>query len=82
MTMDIVVVWILVGGATGLLASLLLSHMPAGVMGAVIIGMVGAVVAGLVFGLLDLPISAGIITNAGVAFAGSVILLGITQKLL
>jgi uncharacterized membrane protein YeaQ/YmgE (transglycosylase-associated protein family) len=82
MSVNIIVVWIGVGAVTGLLASLLLSHAPAGVMGGIIIGILGAVVFGLVFGMLDLPISAGIVTNVGVAFTGSVILLGIAQKVL
>lgn len=80
--MNMILIWILVGGATGLIASLLLSRMPAGVAGAIIIGILGGVSAGLVFSLLQLPISAGIFTNVGVAFGGSVILLGISQRLL
>jgi uncharacterized membrane protein YeaQ/YmgE (transglycosylase-associated protein family) len=80
--MNMFLIWILVGGATGLIASLLMSHMPAGVAGAIIIGILGGVSAGLVFSLLDLPISAGIFTNVGVAFGGSALLLGITQRLL
>ena len=82
MTVDVVVIWILVGGVTGLLASMLLPHIPAGVVGSVIVGIIGGVIAGLVFGLLRLPIAPGIVTNAGVAFVGSVILLAAAQKLL
>ena len=82
MNVNVILIWIGVGGATGLLASMLLSHVPAGVFGSVIIGIVGAVIAGLAFGLLDLPISPGIFTNVGVAFLGSVILLAAGQSLL
>lgn len=82
MSMNAIVIWILVGGAVGLLASMLLSQVPAGVVGSVIIGIVGGVLGGLVFGLLNLPIAAGVFTNVGVAFLGSVLFLGLAQKLL
>jgi uncharacterized membrane protein YeaQ/YmgE (transglycosylase-associated protein family) len=82
MAMNVIVIWILVGGATGLLASILLSRVPMGAAGAVIIGIVGGVLGGVVFGLLNLPIAAGILTNAGMAFLGSVLLLALSQLLL
>jgi uncharacterized membrane protein YeaQ/YmgE (transglycosylase-associated protein family) len=80
--MNVIVIWILTGGAMGLLGSLLISHMPAGLIGSVVIGMVGGVIAGMLFGQLDLPISAGIFTHVGAAVVGSVILLALSQKLL
>lgn len=81
-TIDVFVIWILVGGATGLLASILLSRVPMGAAGSVIVGMVGGVLGGLIFGFLNLPIAPGIFTNVGVAFLGSVVLLAISQMLL
>ena len=82
MTVNVVLIWTLVGGATGLLASMLLSQVPAGVLGSTIIGILGGVIAGLVLGLVDLPFSPGIFTNVGVAFLGSVIFLAAAQKFL
>ena len=82
MIIDTIWIWFLVGGITGLLAGILLPHIPAGIAGSVIVGIIGGVVAGLGLSLLRLPISPGIITNAVVAFVGSVLLLAMAQKLL
>lgn len=81
-TVDVFVIWIMVGGATGLLASILLSRVPMGAVGSVIVGILGGVLGGLLFGLLNLPIAPGIFMNVGVAFLGSVALLAISQMLL
>jgi uncharacterized membrane protein YeaQ/YmgE (transglycosylase-associated protein family) len=80
--MNLIVVWIIVGGGTGLLAGMLLSRVPMGLVGAVVTGIAGGVLGGLAFGLMNLPIAPGIFTNVGVAFVGSVLLLALAQKLL
>lgn len=82
MTANAIVIWMAVGGVTGLLAGILLSRVPMGLAGSVIIGIVGGVLGGLIFGLLNLPIAPGLFTNVGVAFAGSLLLLAAAQKLL
>ena len=81
MTLTVIEIWIVVGGATGLVASILLSHVPMGVIGTVVIGILGGVLGGLGFGLLSLPVS-GVFYQRGRGFVGSVILLAIAQKLL
>lgn len=78
--MELILIWIGVGAVTGLLASLLLGNMPAGTIGAIVTGVVGAVVAGMLFGALRLPFYPGPLTQTGVAFVGSVLLLGIVRR--
>jgi uncharacterized membrane protein YeaQ/YmgE (transglycosylase-associated protein family) len=79
--MNAFLIWMGVGAATGLLASLLLSHMQAGTIGSIVIGMVGAVLAGLLLGFVRIPIPGGLFAQAGVAFVGAVLLLGAVQQL-
>ena len=81
MVVDMVVVWVGIGAVTGLLASLLLSRVPAGIMGSIVIGIIGAAAAGVILSLLNLPLTPGILLNAGVAFVGSVLLLAAAQTL-
>lgn len=75
-------VWIIVGGIAGWLASLLVRGGGMGVIGDVIVGIVGALIGGFVLSLL-LPGTFGITGfNLGsliVAFIGAVILLVIVK---
>jgi len=83
-------VWIIVGGIAGWLASLVVQGAGMGIVGAIIVGVVGAIIVGVVGALLDgfllsllLPGAFGITGfNLGslvVAFIGALVLLFIVK---
>jgi uncharacterized membrane protein YeaQ/YmgE (transglycosylase-associated protein family) len=69
-----IVVWIIVGGIAGYLASKVLSGKGMGLIWDIVVGIVGAFVGGWLAGLVGISVS-NIFMLAVVAFVGAVILL-------
>lgn len=77
-----VLVWIIVGGGAGLLASLLVKGTGFGIIGDIIIGVIGAFVGGVFMNLIGHTGFTGFNWwSLMVAFIGAVVLLGITRML-
>jgi uncharacterized membrane protein YeaQ/YmgE (transglycosylase-associated protein family) len=70
-----VIIWIVVGGVAGWLASLIVSGAGLGLVGDVIVGIIGAVVAGWLFPTLGLSLGGGIIGAIIAAAIGAIIVL-------
>lgn len=69
------IVWIIVGGIAGWLASLIVKGGGMGLVGNVVLGIVGAVVAGWLFPLLGLGLGGGILGAIISAMIGAIIVL-------
>jgi uncharacterized membrane protein YeaQ/YmgE (transglycosylase-associated protein family) len=82
MDLSVILVWIVVGGVAGLLASLLVRGTGLGLVGDILAGIVGAFLGGLLFNALG---HAGItgfnLYSLVVAFIGAVVLLVIVRLL-
>lgn len=69
------IVWILVGGIAGWVASTLVKGGGMGLVGNIVLGIVGAIVAGWLFPLLGLGFGGGILGAIFAAVVGAVIVL-------
>lgn len=69
------IVWIIVGGIAGWLASLIVKGGGMGLVGNVVLGIVGAVVAGWLFPLLGFGLGGGILGAIISAMIGAIIIL-------
>lgn len=78
-----IIVWIIFGGLTGWIASLLTgTNESQGVLGNIIVGMVGAILGGFIVGLFGGDGITGFnVSSFAVALLGSVILLFIFKQL-
>ena len=74
MSLTNIVIWIVVGGIAGFLASKVLSGKGMGLIWDIVVGIVGAFVGGWLAGLVGISVS-NIFILAVVAFVGAVILL-------
>jgi uncharacterized membrane protein YeaQ/YmgE (transglycosylase-associated protein family) len=81
MTIEQIVIWIIVGGIAGILASALIRGIRLDLIGAIIVGILGAIIGGWLFGLLGITIGAGIISDIVTALVGSVLLLLLLRSL-
>ncbi len=72
------IVWIVVGGIAGWLASLLVEGTGLGLLWDVVVGIVGGLIGGLILGAFGLG-GAGIVWTFVTAFVGAVILLFIVK---
>lgn len=72
------IVWIVVGGIAGWLASLVVEGTGLGLLGDIVVGVVGAVIGGWLLSLVGLT-GAGIVWTFITAFVGAVILLFIVK---
>jgi len=72
-----ILIWIIVGGIAGLLASKVLSGRGLGLLWDIVVGILGAFLGGWLAGLIGIPVSTGTFTLGGLvaAFVGAVILL-------
>lgn len=71
----LLIVWIIVGGIAGWLASNIVKGGGMGLVGNVVLGIVGAIVAGWLFPLLGLGLGGGIIGAIIAAMVGAIIVL-------
>jgi uncharacterized membrane protein YeaQ/YmgE (transglycosylase-associated protein family) len=72
------IVWIVVGGIAGWLASVLIRGTGLGILGDIIVGIIGGLIGGFLLSLVGLG-GAGIIWTFITAFIGAVILLYIVK---
>ncbi len=69
------IVWVIVGGIAGWLASMIVKGGGMGLVGNIVLGIVGAIVAGWLFPLLGLGLGGGIIGAIISAMIGAIIVL-------
>lgn len=82
MDLTAILVWIVVGGVAGLLASLLVRGTGLGLVGDILVGIVGAFLGGFIFGLMGQAGVTGFnLYSLVVAFVGAVVLLVIVRLL-
>jgi uncharacterized membrane protein YeaQ/YmgE (transglycosylase-associated protein family) len=72
------IVWIVIGGLAGWLASLLVEGTGLGLLGDIIVGIIGALIGGFILGLFGLT-GAGLVWTFVTALIGAVILLFIVK---
>ena len=72
-----ILVWIIVGGIAGFVASKVISGRGMGLLWDIVVGILGAFLGGWLAGLAGIPVSTGTFTVSGLlaAFVGAVILL-------
>lgn len=75
MDLTTIIIWLIVGGIAGWLASLIVRGAGFGIIGNIIVGIVGAVVAGWLLPQLGIVIGAGIIGAIINAAIGAIIVL-------
>lgn len=75
MTLDMLVVWIVVGGIAGLLADAMIKGIKVGLVGAILIGILGAFIGGWLFTQLNVRVGTGFIPEVFKAFVGAAVLL-------
>jgi uncharacterized membrane protein YeaQ/YmgE (transglycosylase-associated protein family) len=82
MDLTTILVWIIVGGVAGLLASLLVRGTGLGLIGDIVVGIVGAFLGGFIFNLLGYAGVTGFnLYSVVVAFVGAVVLLLVARLL-
>jgi uncharacterized membrane protein YeaQ/YmgE (transglycosylase-associated protein family) len=75
MTIELLVIWLVVGAIAGWLAGQVMSGGGLGLMGDVVVGIIGAVVAGLLLPRLGVYIGGGLISAIINAFIGACVVL-------
>ncbi len=75
MTIELLVIWLVIGAIAGWLAGQVMSGGGFGLMGDVIIGIIGAVVAGLLLPRLGIYIGGGLLGAIINAFIGACVVL-------
>ncbi len=75
MGLESLLIFLVIGGIAGWLASLIVRGAGMGILGNVIVGIVGAVIAGYVLPALGISIAGGIVGSIIHAMIGAVILL-------
>jgi uncharacterized membrane protein YeaQ/YmgE (transglycosylase-associated protein family) len=75
MSIELILIWVLIGAISGLTAKWLIGGVRSGVLGAIVIGILGAFIGGWLFGVFGLNVAAGFIGQVSMAVAGAVILL-------
>jgi uncharacterized membrane protein YeaQ/YmgE (transglycosylase-associated protein family) len=78
-----ILVWIIVGGIAGFVASKVISGKGMGLLWDIVVGILGAFLGGWLAGLVGIPVSTGTFTVSGLlaAFVGAVILLVVFRTL-
>jgi uncharacterized membrane protein YeaQ/YmgE (transglycosylase-associated protein family) len=78
-----ILVWIIVGGIAGFVASKVISGKGMGLLWDIVVGILGAFLGGWLAGLAGIPVSTGTFTVSGLlaAFVGAVILLVVFRAL-
>jgi uncharacterized membrane protein YeaQ/YmgE (transglycosylase-associated protein family) len=81
MALEQLIVWIIVGGLAGYLASLAVPHARLSLLEAIVVGILGAFVGGWLFGVLGIFPGGGIVGTLLIAFVGAVLLLMVLVSL-
>lgn len=74
-TGEVLLIWLIVGGVAGFLASLVVRGGGMGVVGDIVVGIVGAFIAGWLFPRLGIALPVGIVGVIIAAAIGAIILL-------
>jgi uncharacterized membrane protein YeaQ/YmgE (transglycosylase-associated protein family) len=74
-TLTSIIVWLIVGGVAGWLASMIVTGAGFGLVGDIIVGIVGAFIAGWLFPTLGISLGGGILGSIIAAAIGAIILL-------
>ena len=75
MSGEVLLIWLIVGGVAGFLASVVVSGGGMGVLGDIIVGIIGAFIAGWLFPRLHIALPVGIVGTIIAAAIGAIILL-------
>jgi len=75
MSLELLLIWILIGAVAGWLAGLIVKGYGFGLVGNIVLGIVGAFVGGWIFAQLGIVIVSGIIGTIIAATTGAVVLL-------
>lgn len=81
MTLDQVVVWIIVGGLTGLFADSIVRRLRIGVVGAMLVGILGGLTGGWLLGMFGISPGSGVVSELAKALIGAVALLLLLRSL-
>jgi uncharacterized membrane protein YeaQ/YmgE (transglycosylase-associated protein family) len=79
MTLELILIWLLVGAIAGWLAGLIVRGGGFGLVGDILVGIVGAVIGGWLLPRLGIVIGSGILSAIVTAVIGAVILLLIVK---
>jgi len=80
MTLENILVWAIVGLASGWLAGVVMKGRGYGIVANICLGIVGACIGGFLLGLLGIHAS-GVIGNTVVAFLGALVVVGLVRAL-
>lgn len=75
MTLELILIWLLIGAIAGWLAGMVVKGGGFGLPGDIIVGIVGAVIGGWLFGQLGIFVGAGIVGAIIAATVGAIVLL-------
>lgn len=75
MSLELMLIWLIVGAVAGWLAGLIVKGYGFGFAGNIVLGIIGAIVGGWLFGRLGIVIAPGILGAIIAATVGSVVLL-------
>jgi uncharacterized membrane protein YeaQ/YmgE (transglycosylase-associated protein family) len=79
MSLEVVLIWILVGAIAGWLAGQVVRGFGFGLVGNIIVGILGAVLGGWLLGMAGLGFGGGVLGAIVTAFIGAVVLLLIVR---
>jgi uncharacterized membrane protein YeaQ/YmgE (transglycosylase-associated protein family) len=79
MTLEVILIWLLVGAIAGWLAGLLVRGAGFGLFGDILVGIVGAFIGGWLLPRLGVVLGVGIISTIATAVIGAVVLLLIVK---
>jgi len=79
MSIEILLIWIVVGALAGWLAGLVVRGFGFGLVGNIIVGILGAILGGWLLGMAGLSFGAGLLGAIVTAFIGAVVLLLIVR---
>ena len=79
MDVQMLVIWLIIGGVAGWLAGIVMNGTGYGLVGDIIVGIVGALVAGYLFPRLGIDFGGGIVSAIISAAIGAIILLFVAK---
>ena len=81
MTLELLLIWLLIGAIAGWLAGVVVKGGGFGLPGDILVGIVGAVIGGWLFGQLGIFVGAGIVGAIIAATVGAIVLLLVIKVL-
>jgi len=75
MSLELILIWLIVGAIAGWLAGLVVKGYGFGLVGNIVLGIIGAIVGGWLFGQLGIVIMPGLLGAIVAATVGAVVLL-------